>query len=245
MQSEAHPLPLGFVAEFLANLETNSRQVMPDANGHLPGDAVCEVQGAPEPAADECVPGGSRRFVGDVRTIPPTPLDNEDGSPTPSKLVIQDTLGEQQPYLDEIRQLLVEINVPWFAPGAALTAEILERHIPNWLFDNARTPRELTLEMSLSEVADQIKCSIVGDNEFVDSDFSEPMQKSNAALLLGVAVATVTQWIKKRKVRVHPASNSRTIRVHVDDFQKTKRTDIDKKLLRNGEGRQKLLNDLK
>ncbi len=152
-----HPLPLGLIAEFLANLETNSRRVEPDANGHLPGDAVCEVDGAPEPAPNECVPGGARRFVGDARTIPPTPLDNEDGSPTPSKLAIQDTLGEQQPYLDEIRQQLNKINVPWFAPGDELTAEILERRVPDWLFDKVGLPRESTLEMNPSEVADEIK----------------------------------------------------------------------------------------
>lgn len=74
---------------------------------------------------------------------------------SPAQLAyIQDTLAEQQPYLDRIRAAMIAAGI--LECGEPLTSKMLGVTIPNYLSDLAALDRPATLEMTLVEVASRI-----------------------------------------------------------------------------------------
>ena len=87
---------------------------------------------------------GKRVWRGKIEKLDPGQLE-----------YIAETLVEQQPYLDLIRTALIDGGLLRY--GERLTAEMLGKTIPDYLYDKAKLPRAETLEMKLDEVATQLE----------------------------------------------------------------------------------------
>jgi len=68
--------------------------------------------------------------------------------------------------------------------------------------------------------------------EIVDSDYAEPILKSDLAYMLGVDVATVRRRIKSGELRIIPGTSptAKKIRVHGDDFPPGLKRQTERKL---------------
>ena len=68
--------------------------------------------------------------------------------------------------------------------------------------------------------------------EFVDSDYAEPIGKSELAYMFGVDVATVRRRIKSGELRIIPGTSptAKKIRVHGDDFPPGLKRQTERKL---------------
>ena len=148
-----------------------------------------------------------------------------------------------------LKQALKHSFPDWAPIGPEMTvpnSEYTKTREPRWrhvsvLVSKIMNGREVSPE-SIRSLATLFAVETPTD-EFVDSDYAKSMPKADAACLFGLGVKQFSRWIENQTVRIHPGSTTKTVRVHVDDFQKSKRGDVEKKKLRTPEGRQEILNN--